>query len=67
MSEPRITLYGRLVCRVLADEVEIGYVTQIEPGQWSAHDMAGVCHGECYIDQWAAAKQLELGTRKARR
>lgn len=70
-QQTRITLSGLngyiLTRTVFADDVEIGrvecttYNDGVTKPTWSAFALDGSNHGDMYISDWAAAKQLALG------
>lgn len=64
MNRPRLTLSGRngsIDREVFIDDESIGFVTRRANGLWAATDLHENNHGDRYIDEWGAAKQLALG------
>ena len=63
--DPRITLSGRngqLVERsVFFGDQEVGYVAPSKGGHWKAVDWTGKNHGDRYMSDFTAARQLVLG------
>ncbi len=48
--------------RVSATDQIVGIVVQDTDGLWCARDTTGQNHGDTYLTQWDAAKQLQLAT-----